>query len=115
MCSRPDLMDRSFPELKKIYGREDVITQLVNQIEDHVSPLTVLGPPGIGKSAVAAAVIHDKRIFSRFGNRRHWAHFGDISSLENFVDILRESLSFGADGHTSDFPDCGPLTSPKHF
>ncbi|KIM90392.1 hypothetical protein PILCRDRAFT_812130 [Piloderma croceum F 1598] len=109
----PFLFPRSFPEPKKIYGREDCITQIVNQIEGHVSPLAVLGPPGIGKSAVAAAVIHDKRTVSRFGNRRHWAHFGDISSLEKFVDILCESLSFGADGHTSDFLDCGPLTSSK--
>ena len=104
---------RSFPEQKRTYGREEFITQVVEQIYHKKTPLTLFGPPGIGKSAVASAVIHDKRTFEYFGHRRHWAHFGGITTLEKFLDILYGSLVLNADGYTSDFPIHTSLNSSK--
>ncbi|KDR75437.1 hypothetical protein GALMADRAFT_227085 [Galerina marginata CBS 339.88] len=94
---------KSFPTPKKIYGRDDCITQIVNKIHDHVSPLTILGPPGVGKSSVAVAVLHDTRIFSRFAHRRHWVHLSKVTTLNNFFDILCDTLSVEADGHDIGF------------
>ncbi|KAF8801459.1 hypothetical protein BYT27DRAFT_7235725 [Phlegmacium glaucopus] len=104
---------RSFPTQKKIYGREEFINQVIKQIHHKSTPLTLFGAPGIGKSAVASAVVHDKRIFEYFGHRRHWAHFGGITTLEKFLDILYGSLVLNADGYTADFPIHTSLNSSK--
>jgi len=104
---------RSFPTLKRIYGRDEFITQVIEQIDDKNTPLTLFGPPGIGKSAVAAAVVHDKRTFKYFGHRRHWAHFGGITTLEKFLDILYGSLILNADEYTADFPISSSLNPSK--
>ena len=106
-------MHRSFPRKKRTYGREEFITQVIDQIYHKNTPLTLFGPPGTGKSAVAAAVIHDERTAKYFGYRRHWAHFGGITTLEKFSDILYGSLVLNADEYTADFPIHPSLNSPK--
>ena len=107
------LLRRSFPIERRIYGRDELITQVIEQIHLKSTPLTLFGPPGIGKSAVASAVVHDKRTFKYFGDRRHWAHFGTITTLAEFLDILYGSLMLNADEHTADFPLRTSLNSSK--
>ena len=107
------LLRRSFPERIRIYGREELISQVVEKIHHKSTPVTLFGPPGIGKSAVASAVVHDKRLFESFGDRRHWAHFGTITTLGEFFDILYGSLMINADEYTSDFPLRYSLNSSK--
>ncbi|KAF8801457.1 hypothetical protein BYT27DRAFT_7262001 [Phlegmacium glaucopus] len=109
----PSSLCRSFPTQKKTYGREEIITQVIKQIHHKSTPLTLFGPPGIGKSAIASAVVHDKRTFEYFDHRRHWAHFGGITTLEKFWDILYGSLVLNADGYTADFPIHTSLNSSK--
>ena len=104
---------RSFPVKRGIYGRDELITQVIDQIHHKSTPLTLFGPPGIGKSAVASAVIHDERIFEYFDDRRHWAHFGSITNLAEFFDILYGSLMLNADEYTTDFPLRSSLNSSK--
>ena len=104
---------RSFPTQKRIYGREELITQVIEQIHHKSTPLTLFGPPGIGKSAVASAVVLDKRTIKYFDDRRHWAHFGTITTLAEFLDILYGSLMLNADEYTADFPLHTSLNSSK--
>jgi tetratricopeptide (TPR) repeat protein len=54
--------------------------------------MIILGPPGIGKTFVANAVLYEDRVIKRFGTRRHWARLGEVTSLESFRDVLYESL-----------------------
>jgi hypothetical protein len=56
---------------------------------------------------------HDKPTFEYFGHRRHWADFGGITSLENFLDILYGSLALNADKYTTDFFIHTSLNSSK--
>ena len=116
-CTLKSSPSRSFPRQKRIYGREEFITKVIEQIYHKKTPLTLFGPPEIGKSAVASAVIHesnhDKRTFEYFGHRRHWADFGGITSLEKFLDILYGSLVLNTDEYTADFPIHTSLNSSK--
>jgi hypothetical protein len=104
---------RSFPRQKRIYGREEFITKVIEQIYHKKTLLTLFGPPKIGKSAVASAVIHDKHTFEYFGHRRHWADFGGITSLEKFLNILYGSLVLNANKYTTAFPIHTFLNSSK--
>lgn len=71
-----------------------------------LSRSALLGPPGIGKTVVAATVLYDERTIDRFGTCRHWADLGvgDVTSFDIVLDILHHSLLRGAYGHSGDLP-----------
>ena len=94
--------------LPKIYGRKDSIEQIVDRIDENISTLIILGPPGIGKTFVANAVVYEDRVIKRFGVRRHWADLALVTSLESFRDVLYESLA-------SDAPTAADISSNTTF
>ena len=52
-------------------GREDEVARLRGAVlADETEPVVVLGPPGIGKSKVTVAALHDPAVKTRFGARR---------------------------------------------
>ncbi|MCP3964218.1 MAG: ATP-binding protein [bacterium] len=79
------------PRVGLCFGREAV----VREIADHVlgadpRPVPVLGGPGIGKSTVSRAVLHDPAIADRFGERRYFVRCErSITAEETTFEIAR--------------------------
>ena len=57
------------PAVGPVWGREDEVAAVVAAVMVAGS-VVVLGPPGIGKSTVCLAALHDREVAERFGVRR---------------------------------------------
>jgi tetratricopeptide (TPR) repeat protein len=55
------------------FGRDAIIDVLVATVlAKPPSPTPVLGPPGVGKTTVTVALLHDRRVERRYGSRRYF-------------------------------------------
>jgi transcriptional regulator with AAA-type ATPase domain len=62
----------ALPRLGLLVGREaELAIARERWLKDREHPLLIYGPPGIGKSKLALALLHDKEIIRKFGNRRY--------------------------------------------
>ena len=77
--------------------------------------ITLLGAGGIGKTAIALALLHHARILTRFGNRRYFVPCHNLeSSLDEFLGRLSEAIG------ACDLKDMAQLRShlspyPRHI
>ena len=60
----------ALPASRPYSGRQAEVKRLSEALASGALPTRVLGPPGIGKSTVALAALHDSGVASRFGGRR---------------------------------------------
>ena len=59
------------PKKGLVVGRADEVAQVCTAVlAEEPEPVVVLGPPGIGKSKVTIAALHDGAVKARFGGRR---------------------------------------------
>jgi tetratricopeptide (TPR) repeat protein len=74
------------PAARPCFGREALIETLVVEVTQ-VEPVAVavLGPPGIGKSALSLAAAYDERVVERFGERRYWVRCDGSTSAAGLV------------------------------
>ena len=63
--------------------------------------MTLLGPPGIGKTAVAEAVIKHDRIFHYFGSRIKWIQCRGFLSANQFIDSIYDAFAGASSRNTS--------------
>ncbi len=65
---------RRLPAVGYCLGRKTQIEQLVAYFlaEPTSEPMPVLGPPGVGKSTLSLAALHDPRVSERFGDQRYF-------------------------------------------
>ncbi|WP_290058761.1 tetratricopeptide repeat protein [Amycolatopsis solani] len=88
------------PPRPRCFGRDALVEALVTAVlADPVRPIPVLGPPGIGKSTVSAAALHDPAVVARFGARRWFVRCATTrGGAELHPEILAAmGLSPGAD------------------
>ena len=87
------------------FGRDAIVEDLLSYVERSES-ITVFGPGGIGKTAIALTLLHHTRILARFGHHRHLMRCHDLnSSLDEFLGRLSESIG------TSNLKDMAQLQS----
>jgi tetratricopeptide (TPR) repeat protein len=81
------------PGIPRCFGRKDEVERLVAaMLAEPPRPAPVLGGPGIGKSTVTIAALHDTRVAERFGVRRFFVRCDGAMSRESLVaTIARES------------------------
>jgi tetratricopeptide (TPR) repeat protein len=59
------------PRKGSCFGRDEEVAKLCRAVlAEEPEPVVVLGPPGIGKSKVTVAALHDPAVKARFGERR---------------------------------------------
>ena len=81
------------PAAPELVGRGDEVDALVEAwLASPPQPVAVLGPPGIGKSAVCLAALHDERIYERFGERRWFVRCDGATSAEALLSGLAADL-----------------------
>ena len=75
------------------FGREELKRQLVERLlSGQPPPTTVLGPPGIGKSTLTLAALHDKDIQRRYGPHRYFIHLDDVDTATGLNSELAQAL-----------------------
>ncbi len=97
-AERSDASSRLPPPPARCFGREQVVEALVDAIcSDRPRPSPVLGPPGIGKTTVTLAALHDPRVAAHFGDRRFFIRCDGILSREGMVAASGAALGLDAD------------------
>jgi len=96
----PDPVLRSaLPRNPKMIGREDRLKELVKAILEEDRPIVVPGALGIGKSTLALAAAHDRRIVARFGkDRRFFINLEPAPDAEALLGRLASHLGLPASG-----------------
>lgn len=83
----------TLPEPVDLLGREKELKQLVASVlPPEPKPTAVLGPPGIGKSTVTIAMLHDPRVLERFGPRRYFIRLDGARSAESLLMTIAQEL-----------------------
>src|SRR5688572_10119960 len=69
------------PKPAIFYGREGFVDQAIDVIlSENGAHLAILGPGGIGKTAIARTILHDKRIIQAFKKNRHFISCETVTS-----------------------------------
>ncbi|KAJ7585937.1 P-loop containing nucleoside triphosphate hydrolase protein, partial [Mycena floridula] len=87
------------------HGRESELEQIINALCSLEMPaqIAILGPGGIGRSALALAVVHATQIFTKYGQYRFWISCDSALSANDLITIVTnyfgiESRDFRVDG-----------------
>jgi len=87
------------PAPPHLVGRDDQVTELAQAwLATPPQPVAVLGPPGIGKSAVCLAALHNKEVRRRFGNRRWFVRCDGAGSAEALLSGVAAELGVTGEG-----------------
>ncbi|KZO91500.1 hypothetical protein CALVIDRAFT_558131 [Calocera viscosa TUFC12733] len=82
------------PKPAVFYGRDELVQSIVNILlsEETTCRIPLLGPPGIGKTSVAAAVINNKKIKSKYGKNLYFLRCEALVSAEGICRALGAAL-----------------------
>jgi tetratricopeptide (TPR) repeat protein len=87
------------PAPRDLVGRDSEVTALVRAwLATPLQPVAVLGAPGIGKSAICLAALHDKQVQERFGDRRWFIRCDGAASAGELLQVLAAGLGVLGDG-----------------
>jgi tetratricopeptide (TPR) repeat protein len=82
------------------FGRDAIIEELVATVlAKPPSPIPVLGPPGVGKTTVTVALLHDRRVERRYGSRRYFVRCEGAPDAEALLTEIAGAVgvAIGAD------------------
>ena len=80
-------------------GRADRLDELVKAILDGDRPVVVPGALGMGKTTLALAAVHDKRVIERFGkSRRFFVNCEPLPDADGLLRRLAADLGLPASG-----------------
>jgi tetratricopeptide (TPR) repeat protein len=81
------------PAAPRCFGREAEIEDLVSTLlATPALPVPLLGPPGIGKSAITLVVLNDPRVANRYGKRRYFIRCDSATRRDMLVtEIARNA------------------------
>ena len=81
------------PAPPDLFGRAAEVSALVEAwLASPPQPVAVLGAPGIGKSAICLAALHNEQVRQRFGDRRWFVRCDGADSAETLLSGLAAEL-----------------------
>jgi tetratricopeptide (TPR) repeat protein len=104
--SRPDRAETvpargagGLPAAPDLVGRDDEVAALAGAwLASPPRPVAVLGAPGVGKSAVCLAALHDEQVRARFGDRRWFVRCDGAVSAGALLSGLAAELDVTGEG-----------------
>jgi len=95
----PTASEASLPVPPDVVGRADEVAALVAAwLEVAPPPVAVLGAPGIGKSSICLAALHDARVAGRFGPRRWFVRCDGADTAGALLSGLAAELGVIGEG-----------------
>lgn len=92
----PGVQQLHFPPLRSpgfFFGREEELSAITRQLADNqASAIAISGGPGIGKSALCLAALHQREVVHRFGARRFFVNCGGAASAEALIMEIGKAL-----------------------
>ncbi|KAF8722322.1 hypothetical protein AX14_009900 [Amanita brunnescens Koide BX004] len=87
------------PPLAHMYGRDDIVNDIVRVITTHDKPRVVIhGAGGMGKTSVAISVMENTAVATRYDtSHRFWVPCIGAKSIALFLDILLKSFRITQD------------------
>ena len=87
------------PASPELVGRDSEVAALVGAwLASPPEPVAVLGAPGIGKSALCLAALHDPKVRERFGQRRWFVRCDGADSAGALLSGLAAELGVTGEG-----------------
>ncbi|HSK75940.1 MAG TPA: SIR2 family protein [Thermoanaerobaculia bacterium] len=82
----PERRAPRLPPLPRCFGRTEQVEDLVATLcTDPPPPTPILGPPGIGKSTITLAALHDRRVIEKYGARRYFVRCDGTKNRDALV------------------------------
>jgi tetratricopeptide (TPR) repeat protein len=79
----PECKSTMLPPSPRCFGRENEVEELVAiLLAENPQPVSILGPPGIGKTTISLAALHDSRVVRRYGSRRYFVRCDAIKTRQ---------------------------------
>jgi tetratricopeptide (TPR) repeat protein len=83
------------PPAPRVFGRASMVEEIVQSLlSDPPPPVPILGGPGIGKTTVSVAALHDPRVASRFGSRRFFVRCEPAKSADALTGEIARTIGF---------------------
>jgi tetratricopeptide (TPR) repeat protein len=87
------------PAAPDLVGRDREVAELAGAwLGVPPEPVAVLGAPGIGKSSICLAALHDQKVEQRFGGRRWFIRCDGATSAEGLLSGLAAELGVTGQG-----------------